>query len=404
MAEEKKKKNEGEFDIFFMNSVYPEADAIFTSQLKPLDELIGESIIVLDTNALLVPYNIGKESLSQIHETYRYLVSQNRLLIPGQVAREFAKNRANKIGEIYQQFNRKMNSIATLRKGNYPLLESTEKYQKAVELEDKIDTLIKEYREAVQDVLAEIRAWDWNDPVSVIYSQLFTKDVICDLVVDKAKVAAELIRRQTHSIPPGYKDAAKDDNGIGDFLIWLTILDLGQKHNKSVFFVSGEEKADWQYRSENRALYPRYELIDEFRRNSNGQTFNIVSFSQLLNIYGASESTVQEVRREEKKLGIELGVVGLFLSKWQEFEKLLNEKCKIVGIEIDSRRVSILRMTQSLYEKEEISSSFFARTRDIMYFRNRMVHQQVDVPVNEIRQQIALLEELSLELKLDLLS
>jgi hypothetical protein len=65
MADDKKKKSDGEFDIFIMNSVYPEAEAIFIAQLKPLNELVKESIIVLDTNALLVPYNIGKESLAQ---------------------------------------------------------------------------------------------------------------------------------------------------------------------------------------------------------------------------------------------------------------------------------------------------------------------------------------------------
>jgi hypothetical protein len=67
-----------------------------------------------------------------------------------------------------------------------------------------------------------------------------------------------------------------------------------------VVFVSGEEKVDWWHRSEGQTLYPRYELVDEFRRNSDGHSFYIVNFSRLLDIYGASEEVVQEVRQSEQ--------------------------------------------------------------------------------------------------------
>jgi DNA-binding response OmpR family regulator len=75
-----------------------------------------------------------------------------------------------------------------------------------------------------------------------------------------------------------------------------------------VFFVSGDEKPDWWHRSEGQTLYPRYELVDEFRRHSEGQSFHIIPFSQFLEIYGASQSIVQEVRREEVKVSQELEV------------------------------------------------------------------------------------------------
>lgn len=314
MPEDNRKKPESEFDIFIANSTYPEAASIFTHTLRPLDEIKNDCFVVIDTNALLVPYSIGKESLEQIQRTYRKLVDEKRLLIPGQVAREFARNRANKISELFQQLSRKRSNIQQLQKGKYPLLEAFEEYQDSVRLESEIDKLLQQYRETLGKVLSHIRSWTWNDPVSVLYSKLFTQDVVFDISLDQEFLRSDLNQRQLHSIPPGYKDAAKDDKGVGDLLIWHTILEIGKTHNRSVIFISGEEKSDWWHKSETQALYPRYELIDEFRRSSNGQSFYIIAFSQFLNLYGASEKVVEEVRQEEylaKQSGLQISKGGL---------------------------------------------------------------------------------------------
>ena len=53
--------------------------------------------IVIDTNVLLAPYNIGKKSLQSISLIYKTLIEKNQLVIPNQVAREFAKHRASKL-------------------------------------------------------------------------------------------------------------------------------------------------------------------------------------------------------------------------------------------------------------------------------------------------------------------
>jgi hypothetical protein len=77
MAENKQKNDGSEFDIFIANAIFPEAEPLFTAQLKPLAELKDTAIVILDTNALLVPYNIGKESLEQIRITCKKQLQQN---------------------------------------------------------------------------------------------------------------------------------------------------------------------------------------------------------------------------------------------------------------------------------------------------------------------------------------
>jgi rRNA-processing protein FCF1 len=225
---DKKNENQVPFDIFIANSIFPDAELLFSSYIKPLKEIKSTALVVLDTNALLVPYNTGKESLSQIKETYRKLVQNKQLVIPGQVAREFAKNRTNKILELFRQLNQKKNNTQNLRKGEYPLLESVSDYQEVIRLEKEIDNLIKDYRKALSNVLGHIQSWTWNDPVSMLYAELFTKEAIFDLDLDKEKLQENLLWRQLHKIPPGYKDSGKDDSGIGDLLIWFTILEIGK--------------------------------------------------------------------------------------------------------------------------------------------------------------------------------
>jgi predicted nucleic acid-binding protein len=296
--------NKDTYDIFIMNSIYPDVRSIF-APLQPLDRIKDDCFIVLDTNVLLTPYTIGQEDLlDQCRKTFKPLSSQKRLIIPGQVAREFAKHRANKLAELYQQLSRKQ--VPSMNRGKYPLLSSLEHYMEIVRLEEEIDKKLEEYRQAykkaIDVMLSHIQEWRWNDPVTLLYSEIFNEDTLVDPAIDKEALQKDLEHRLLYNIPPAYKDHAKDDNGIGDLLIWHTILEVGKSKKKSIIFVSGDEKADWCLRSEGRALYPRYELVDEFRRHSGGQTFHLVKFSYFLELFGASEKVVKQVQQEESLL------------------------------------------------------------------------------------------------------
>jgi rRNA-processing protein FCF1 len=289
-------EDEQEPNIFIRRSVYPEAEGIFSFRPKRLEEIKDECLVVLDTNSLLVPYTTGKNSLEQISKIYRRLVTAKRLVVPGQVAREFAEHRVTKLKELYQQISRKQ---AKLGLGNYPLLDNLSEYQKAHELEKQLSDSLREYNETITAILDIVGNWYWDDPVSALYGDLFAADVVVDPDFDDKEIRKRLEKDILYKLPPGYKDAGKDDEGIGDLLIWQTILDLSRVHKKSVIFVSLDKKADWLSQSEGRPLYPRYELVDEFRRASSGQSFHILKFSTFLDLFGATEDVVEEVRKEE---------------------------------------------------------------------------------------------------------
>jgi len=311
MAENKDKVNK--YDIFISSSTYPDAESLFIIP-KSIKEIKDECYVVLDTNSLLVPYATSTESLKQIQSTYTTLVTQNRLRIPGQVAREFANNRAKKLVDLYQQLSQKQNSIQLPKEGEkYPLLESLSYYQELIQAERELQEKAKQYRKVVKKLLEHIEGWNWNDPVTKIYSELFSKDVVIDLELneeEKKEIENQLDKQKIHNLPPAYKDYSKDDKGIGDLLIWRTILYIGRNYKKSVIFVSGEEKPDWWHRSNNKALYPRYELVDEFRRCSEGETFHIIQLSNLLKMYGADENVVKEIEIEEEQSKQQIHITG----------------------------------------------------------------------------------------------
>lgn len=287
-----------EVDPFSERRAFPEAAAVFAYLPPRLVDAKPDCVVVLDTNVLLVPYTITPKSLKEIEETYKSLVTQKRLFIPAQVAREFARNRALKLGELFQQLTNKR-SVKRLQTGVYPLLESVPEHQKVRGLEKDIDAKYSEYDAAMSALLDAVRGWNWNDPVSILYKSLFTADLIVDEKIDDKALREDLDARVAAKVPPGYKDAAKRTNAAGDLVIWHTILDIGKVTKRPMLFVSGDSKSDWWHKSSGQTLYPRYELIDEYRRASGGAAFFIVPFSEFLELFGAGSGAVEEVKKEE---------------------------------------------------------------------------------------------------------
>ncbi len=256
-------------------------------------------IIVLDTSVLLLPCVVGSKSLTDIGDTFRSLASEGRLVVPGQVARGFAQNRPTKLGEVFKQVLDKKSKAVGLDVGSYPLLDGLPGYARVIEIEGKINDLIGQYQDALSRVINHIRGWTWNDPVSLLYGELFAHGVVLDPQFDEAAVREDLSRRQKHKIPPGYKDAGKEDGGIGDLLIWHTILQASKDLERDLLLITGEQKTDWWHRSNSESLYPRHQLVDEYRRASHGRSFHMVSLSEFLDLTAASADTIEEVRQEE---------------------------------------------------------------------------------------------------------
>ncbi|SUX47180.1 PIN domain-containing protein [Chryseobacterium indoltheticum] len=292
----------GDKDMFIINKLFPNAKDIFTVSGRPTSEIKNDCLFVFDTNSLILPYTTSSESLDEIKKVYTKIIQEKRLFIPGQVAREFARIRPEKIKEVFQQLTKSRNSIPVLGIGKYPLLDGIKEYDELFVKEKEINSLVKDYSKQLGKVIEHVKEWSWNDPVSQLYKSLFNDEVIYDIELNEEKIKKELEYRYENKIPPGYEDKNKGDGGIGDLLIWFTILELAEKNKKDIVFISGDEKKDWFYQVDKQSLYPKFELTIEFRGRAPGKTFSIIKLSELLELYGANEKVIEEVESEENTI------------------------------------------------------------------------------------------------------
>ncbi|MFO0448811.1 MAG: PIN-like domain-containing protein [Pseudomonadota bacterium] len=281
------------------SEVFPVAGHLFRVWAEPIAAIHDTSLVVFDTNALLVPYLVVPSSLSDIGLALRKLRDAERVFIPSQVAREFVRLRAAKIAELSKAIASVRSDAGPRILPRYPLLDSTPEMRAAQGLQATAQSAAREYRDAVGKLSDVVAQWRWNDPVSQLYASVFDDSCVVSPSISKADFDSDVERRFTHNIPPGYKDKGKDDGGFGDVAIWHTILELGRTHKRHLIFVTGEEKPDWWHRSDG-PLFPRFELVEEYWRESGGRSFHIATLSHLLELLQASAAVVDEVRKEER--------------------------------------------------------------------------------------------------------
>lgn len=286
---------------FNKKEIYPSPKDSFSFVLQPISEMKDEALVVLDANVLLLPFTTNIKNVQAIKELYTKLSKSDQLFLPAQAVREYLDNRATKISDINEALQKKSNQNFNYV-GVHPLLESLIEYKELIELENSLKIAIKNYQDKIRDTLSAVQAWGWNDPVSKMYHEVLADRILDDDALDFAIIEKDLKRRNELNIPPGYKDRSKDQNQAGDLVIWHEILNLAKNKDKHLIFVSVDEKTDWWHQSGKTPLYPRFELVDEFREATKGKSFHIVSLSALLEIFDTDSEVVKSVKITEEEV------------------------------------------------------------------------------------------------------
>lgn len=294
-------------DLFYLDKVFPEADKIFSENFKAANEIIANAIIVLDTNVLLVPFDTNEKNVEDIKDIYLKYKKEKRFFISSRTAREFANNRANRIGDIFLQLRQLKENLNSgyFKINQYPILENNHDYQKLQQEFDAVQKSIKTSRKHLDSLEAHIQGWTWNDNVSLAYKEIFTSDIIVEMQKNKEELEKELAFRIEYKVAPGYKDSKKPDDGIGDLIIWQTILEIAKANNQDLIFVTNDQKNDWFYKQDKIGLYPKYELFDEFRRYTGGKSIAIINFVKFLELSKAKAQTIEEIKITIKENNID---------------------------------------------------------------------------------------------------
>lgn len=261
---------------------------IFPGFYRPTEEefaqLWASALIVPDTNILLTLYRLSESTRGKLLQILEEL--KDRLFVPYQVAFEFQKNRIGVIDdqkEAYQTVEKQVQGVARQvggGMGRHPRLDKKD-------LEERISKALK----PVEDHLAGIRA-DHPDPladedalgVDAVRDKL---DAILEGCVGEPRDLDELIKvgrkRYERKQPPGYEDRKKDEpDRYGDLAIWLDMIEAAKAEKQGVIFVTEERKEDWWWKQGSDTFAPRYELVEEMRRETNGQRLYIYGFERFM--------------------------------------------------------------------------------------------------------------------------
>ena len=220
----------------------------------------------------------------------------DRLFAPKRSLQEYLKNREKKISEIHEHVAREVSSLG--KKPSAPecaMLEYSAEYQAVLDAAQQHQSTRSQYLSSLDKLQQMLRNWRWDDPISQLYAEIFDPNAIAKCGKNDDEVLEDLKYRSENNIPPGYKDKAKLDGGIGDLLIWYSIIELSKEKQVGVVFVSNDEKPDWVVRNGEGALYPRFELVAEFYQ-STGQQLAIVNFLRFLELNDMSPETIDSVR------------------------------------------------------------------------------------------------------------
>lgn len=233
-------------------------------------ELFKKGHITLDTNILMTLYRQSPSGCRQLLDLLDKI--QQRLWVADHVIWEFMKNRPN---EIYGQSNNGADLIAYLREVQVEFKSKMNEFTNRVVIDPGQRQI---YRDNMSEKFSELfvsidnieAAPDRSLGDDEILSEL--DELLDGRVGDEASAeemeewAADFEHRKANKIPPGYKDAKKEENAAGDLIIWRQILKAASdgKFPNGLISVTGDVKEDLYWKVKGKTLGPRVEMIKEY--------------------------------------------------------------------------------------------------------------------------------------------
>lgn len=296
------------YNNFTLQRLFPDPSILFSGKHKGLDQIKSSAIVSIDTNVMLYPYKLTSSSFNEIVEIYNKLNKKSRLYITGHVAREYARRRPVELSDLVKNLRDNSSKACAPLVKEVSFLDGDESYEKLKSLSKEIDSKIKESRTILKDIVDKISNPIAGDAILAKYSNIFSNCIYDIKYNDKEmeEFDKQCSERFDNKIPPGYHDENKTDNEAGDLLIWKSLIEISKSRNKDLIFVTGDDKGDWWIRSDKSAFQPRYELIDEFMRETDGKTIHIIPLHKMIETFDGSKEAINEAE-ELERYRIDLG-------------------------------------------------------------------------------------------------
>jgi hypothetical protein len=140
--------------------------------------------------------------------------------------------------------------------------------------ESKLPDLLQKFVEDATSELATLKArhpnWLQDDPVVARITSAFSGRVGPSYEeTTLLSIRKEGERRYAAKIPPGWRDAKKEDaRQFGDLIIWKQLVDKAKSDGVPIIFVSDDRKDDWWWVHGGRTIGPLPELVAEMGREA----------------------------------------------------------------------------------------------------------------------------------------
>ncbi len=353
-------------------------------------------IFVYDTNVLLELYRCTKKTSDFLLHTMEIL--GDRVWIPKQVALEFANNRVGIILDNAIKFREE----GKLSKAKNDFINICRKEINGKEQVDALSTQIQTWisNQAKKELLVSDPSDDYIlDSIMKIFDGKVGKGFSDE---ELKKITEEGKKRYDEKIPPGYCDIKKSDregnnNAYGDFIIWKEMISYSKEKDCDIIFVTQDKKEDWWLEINGRTIGPRYELREEFYKNSKRKIHFYTLNSYIENWNKIKETTVaQDVIEEVKSIERKNDDTELFKRLMlASFRKLFLERIRdsvnrgeglrIGDIEKLTSYIDIIRNDQMAPKEYDMASGYLRGLIDVY---NIVSGVESEVKINQLETEL----------------
>lgn len=267
----------------------------------------SECAVFIDTNVISQLYRLNDAARQDF---YKWMDQcSERFHVPVWVIHEYSnKMYSKKTKEYLSELDKikaqakEFANISDFIKGYVgdSLLQGSMYQGKADELKKDVD-MIKDLLAKISTTINQNLDKQQQKVYEEIEQRLSDKSISSDIYTLIPNIDEAYRQRYENQIPPGYKDTTKEDNRMGDLVIWKEILEYCKKnHTKKAILLSRDSKQDIVYAPEiqtidnsrrasesERVKIAKESLVYEFKITTGGTDFYIIDFKTFVRIFSS---------------------------------------------------------------------------------------------------------------------
>jgi hypothetical protein len=340
----------------------------FRQYLNPGEPKIRDGIttglIVLDTNVILSAYRFAPKARRELLNVLNLV--RDRLWIPHQVGLEFHRNRFSVIVEHDTAYRTVIEALDVHRNTYEEDLERKirELVNRAALSESEQMRLLNLLQNSLTPLATAVERLKENhgvgsptsrDVILESLQQIFSNKVGNPFDEEESEVEKqEAARRVRDQIPPGYKDANKQEDH-GDYFVWCqTLKEVRNRGAQMLVFVTGDVKDDWYLRVKGQTVMARPELVLECQEKTGATLlmFPTKSWLRYAESYLHAEVSDDTILQAEKIATVASADRAAKLQRLLEHDRTELERATLAAVKTRERLISLEEELATLKERE----------------------------------------------------